>query len=119
MPHPAYPDPPSPTGPSESRREFEQPLAAVARFLGHSVAAALGFAGLAAISLLPIAAVRVLNAFGVDDLALRLHALEAMLEIVDLLLFTAVFLAGAIVFLAEVYIDGERRIIEAFKRRRT
>ena len=36
----------------------------------------------------------------------------------DIVLFLAVFLAGAAVFAAEVYVETESRTIEAFQRRK-
>jgi hypothetical protein len=47
-----------------------------------------------------------------------LHWLEVALFTMDMVLFLAVFLAGAAVFAAEVYVETESRIIEAFQRRK-
>jgi hypothetical protein len=99
--------------------EIGRALSPVARFLGHSLAAALGFAGLALLSLVPVGVVRGLHALGVADLVMWLHGLETMLFIVDVVLFVAVFLAGAIVFLAETYVDAQARIMVALQRRRS
>ena len=94
-------------------------MGAVARFLGHSAAAALGFVGLTAISLLPISALRLLHAIGFDQVSVSLHPLETVLQVTDATLFLAVFLTGAAVFCAEVFADAERRIIEILQRRRS
>jgi hypothetical protein len=105
---------------SELRRsDREKPLGAVARFLGHSAAAALGFVGLAVISLIPIATLRALRVLGIADLESRLNTLEVLLAALDLLLLLAVLLAGAAVFVTEIYVEAELHIISTFKRRRS
>jgi hypothetical protein len=103
----------------ERNTRADHPLGAVARFLGHSAAAALGFAGLTAISVVPKSMLRVLRDLGFDEVGISLHPLEAVLQIIDAMLFLAVFLTGAAVFIAEVLADAERRIIEILQRRRS
>jgi hypothetical protein len=119
MPDPTPPVPRTPKAAASAEALVEKPLGAVARFLGHSAAAAVGFVGLAIISLIPIAAVRALHAIGLADLESRLQSLEAVLGILDLVLLLAVLLAGAAVLVTEVYVEAERRIISTFKRRRS
>ena len=104
--------------PEPSRRPIsDHPLGAVARFLGHSAAAALAFAGLTLISLVPVVVLRGLHELGFGDLVSSLHPLETVLQLVDVVLFLAVFLTGAVLFVAEIVADAERRIIELLKRR--
>lgn len=98
--------------------ESEKALEPVARFLGHSLAAAVGFVGLALIALIPIGAIHLIKRWGDADLAGSLHWLEVALLTVDIVLFLAVFLAGAAVFAAEIYVETESRIIETLQRRK-
>jgi hypothetical protein len=109
-------EPPAPPG-NEGALAAHSASGAVARFLGHSAAAACGFVGLALIALAPLSVMRVLHGIGFGELATWLHPLEAVLQVVDVILFLAVFLAGAAVFATEVFVEAERRIIEALKRR--
>lgn len=100
------------------RREIEHSASPVARLLGHSLAAALGFVGIALISLIPVSVVSLLQRVGVGDLAAWLRGLEVVLVIADIGLFVAVFLAGIVVFLAEMYFETEARIIDTLTRRK-
>ena len=100
------------------RVEIEKSVSPVARLLGHSTAAALGFVGIALVSLLPVGVVRLIQMLGVADLADWLHLLEVVLLVADIALFLVVFLAGVVVFLAEVYFETEGRIINVLNRRK-
>lgn len=73
--------------------EFENVAGPVARLLGHSAAAALGFCGL-----------------GASEIALPLRALELTLLFADIGLFAVVFLSGVAVFAAETVSTATRRI---------
>lgn len=96
---------------STVQAEAKKALSPVGRFLGHSMAAAIGFAGLAAISLIPIVVIHLIESWGDSGLAGSLHWLEVALVTVDIALFMAVFLAGAAVFSAEVYVEAKERIM--------
>ena len=100
-----------------SAGEASKALGLVAQFLGHSLAAALGFAGLAVIALIPIGITQLIKAWGDPGLASSLHWLEITLFAVDIALFLVVFLAGAVIFAVEVYVDTRARIIEILGRR--
>jgi hypothetical protein len=100
------------------RSETEKALAPVARFLGHSFAAAIGFAGLALISLIPIGVIHAIKAWGDAELAGSLRWLELTLLTVDIGLFMTVFVAGAVIFAAEMYVETEARIMAVFHRRK-
>lgn len=100
---------------SHLTNEFVLAASPVARFLGHTLAVALGFLGLALISLIPIGAVRLLIWAGMDQLAGSLHLLESLLLTVDILLFGVVFLSGAAIFLAETLASTIRQIKHAWR----
>ena len=78
--------------------EFVQLARPVTRFLGHSLAAALGFCLLGLILLLPIAFLRLLTWLDFDDLAKALKPAESALLYFDLLLFGITFSIGALEF---------------------
>lgn len=90
-------------------------LSPVAKLLGHSLASALGFAGLAVISLVPLGVVHLLHAFGLEQLAVELHGLESFLLMLDIVLSGTVFLSGVVVFLAEILAEAKRQIVTAFQ----
>lgn len=92
-------------------------LSPVARLLGHSLAAALGFCGLGVVALLPIAATRLLLWLGFAELATPLRILEAGLLFADIFLFAVVFLPGISVFLVEAIVTAKRRICKALEQR--
>jgi hypothetical protein len=98
--------------------DLEKAMSPVSRFLGHSLAAALGFTALAVISLIPIGVVHLIEIWGEGKLAGSMRFVEITLLTVDIALFLAVFLLGAVTFLAEVYVETETRIIEIFNRRK-
>lgn len=56
------------------RDEFVMAASPATRLLGHSLAVSLGFCGLAAISMIPIGAMKVLIWLGIGHLAEPLHA---------------------------------------------
>lgn len=89
---------------------FDEVAAPLARLLGHSVAAAVGFCALAAISLIPIEIVRLLALLGFSGLARHLRVLEETLLFADVCLFAVIFLSGAAVFAAETIAATRRRI---------
>lgn len=95
--------------------EFLSAASPVARLLGHSLAVVIGFAGLALISLLPIAVVRLLIWIGMPQLAEPLHLLETLLLLVDIGLFGIVFLTGVVVFLVETLATTKRQIKAAWR----
>ncbi len=95
--------------------EFETSVSPVARLLGHSLAAAMGFCGLALISLIPVGVVRVLIWVGMESLAVPLHTLENLLLAADVALFAVVFLSGVIVFAAETLTSARHQIKRAWK----
>ena len=97
------------------KNEFEEAARPVARLLGHSLAAALGFVGIALISLIPISVLKLVLALGVDELASPLRILEVMLLVADMLLFTVVFLTGVVVFAAETLASAKSQISKAWK----
>lgn len=98
------------------QQDFVHAASPVTRFLGHSLAVALGFCGLAVISLIPIGVVKLLIRFGVDQLAGTLHGLETLLLVVDIGLFGIVFLSGAAVFLAETLATSLEQIKSAWRK---
>lgn len=97
------------------RDEFVMAASPVTRLLGHSLAVALGFCGLAAISMIPIGAMKVLIWLGIGHLAEPLHALETLLLVVDICLFGIVFLSGVAVFLVETLTATRRQVIMAWR----
>lgn len=98
------------------QQDFVHAASPVARFLGHSLAVALGFCGLAVISLIPIGVIKLLIRLGVDQLAGTLHGLETLLLVVDIGLFGIVFLSGAAVFLAETLATSLEQIKSAWRK---
>ncbi len=102
---------------SHLKDEFVSAASPVARFLGHSLAVAAGFFGLAMISLIPIGTVRLLIWGGMDQLAGQLHLLESLLLAVDIALFGVVFLSGVAVFLAETLASTIRQVKRAWRDR--
>lgn len=92
------------------KEEFVTAASPVTRLLGHSLAVALGFCGLAMISLIPIVAIKTLICLGIIQLVEPLHFLETLLLIVDILLFGVVFLSGVAVFVAETLATTIRQI---------
>ncbi len=101
---------------SHLQDEFVTAASPVSRFLGHSLAVAFGFCGLAIISLIPIGVVKLLIWLGMDQLAGTLHGLETLLLVVDIGLFGVVFLSGAAVFLAETLAASIRQIKAAWRK---
>lgn len=92
------------------KSELVASAAPVARFLGHSLAVAFGFVGLALISLIPLFALKVLVYCGLSNLASSLHDLENLLFVVDMGVFAVVFLAGVTVFLLDVFVSIRNEI---------
>lgn len=84
--------------------------ASVAKLLGHSLAVAIGFVGLAAISAIPMLALKALMWMGMEHLADSMHELETLLLTVDTAVFAVVFLAGVTVFLVEIVSETKREI---------
>ena len=84
----------------------------VVRFLGHSLAAVLGFCVLGLILTLPILFLHLLTWANFDDLAKELRPFEKGLFYIDLILFSLVFLIGAIEFVI-LEILAARRTIKA------
>lgn len=95
--------------------EFEDAAAPLARLLGHSVAAAFGFCGLAVISLVPIEVLKRLSVLGVPELLQPLQVLEETLLFADVCLFAVIFLSGIAVFAAETLAAAKRRIGAAMR----
>jgi len=87
-----------------------QAAAPLARLIGHSLAAAVGFCALAAISLIPIQVVKLLTLLGFSQIARPLRVLEQTLLFADICLFAITFVSGVAVFAAET-IDAARRRI--------
>lgn len=92
------------------RYEFEEIVFPLARLLGHSLAAAVGFCGLGAISLIPIFVIKLLIAIAVPELAHPLRALETALLLADIALFAVIFIGGVAVFAVETTGTAWRRI---------
>ena len=92
------------------KRAVEEAAAPLARLIGHSLAAAVGFCALAAISLIPIQAVKVLTLLGFSQIARPLHVLEQALLFADVCLFAVNFISGVAVFAAETVDAARRRI---------
>jgi hypothetical protein len=90
----------------------------VIRLLGHSLATAIGFCGLALISLIPIGVVKVLIWLGIRQLVELLHALETLLLVIDVGLFGVIFLTGVAVFVVEVLASTKRQINAAWRNSR-
>jgi len=97
------------------KEEFVTAASPVTRLLGHSLAVALGFCGLAIISLVPIGAIKALIWFGIVQLVEPLHALETLLLIVDIVLFAVVFMSGVAVFAAETLAATAKQIKTAWR----
>lgn len=72
--------------------------------------------GLAFIALIPIATIKVLAFFNVTTLVAVLHDLESLLVIVDLGVFAAVFLSGAMVFVLEVYVTTKKALKDVWSK---
>jgi ABC-type uncharacterized transport system permease subunit len=96
---------------------FARTLSPMARLLGHSLAAALGFCGLGLIALLPIAAIKFFLWLGFTELATPLRIVETGLLLADIFLFAVVFLSGLAVFSVEAIAAAKRRIEDAWKER--
>jgi hypothetical protein len=90
--------------------EFEDAAAPMARLLGRSVAAAIAFCALAAISLIPIMVLKMLFLIGISELVLPLRVVEQTLLFADACLFAVIFLSGVAVFAAETIGAAKRRI---------
>lgn len=90
-------------------------LSPVAKLMGHSLASALGFAGLALVSLVPIGVVHLLHAAGLEQLADKLHGLENFLLTLDIILSGTVFSTGVAVFLTEVLVETKRQVFAIFQ----
>ena len=95
------------------KKEFETAVSPVMRLLGHSMATAVGFAGLALISMVPLGVLQLLVHFGWTELAQSMHALESLLFFGDLGLFALVMLRGVVVFLVEVVVATKQDIKKA------
>lgn len=89
-----------------------------AQLVGHSLAAAIGFVLMALVGLIPIAALKLLELAGAEHLKDVMEKSEYVLLYTDAFLSGVVFLAGALLFLTEVYVSFERRIIATWKRRK-
>jgi hypothetical protein len=98
--------------------EFITAASPVMRLLGHSLATAIGFCGLALISLVPIGVVKALIWLGIGQLVELLHALETLLLVVDVGLFGVIFLAGVAVFVVETLVATKRQINAAWRNNR-
>lgn len=90
----------------------------VARLVGHSLAAAIGFALMALVALIPLGTLKLLEAAGVDTLKQWMEPGELVLLYADTALSGVVFLAGVLHFLLDLYVDFERRIIATWNRRK-
>lgn len=101
--------------PNQVKKEFISAASPVARLLGHSLAVALGFCGLAVISMIPVGIIKVLIWLGIESLIEPLHALEKFLLYVDVGLFSLVFSTGVIVFVVEVAASTKRQVIMAWR----
>jgi len=89
---------------------IEQTAAPLVRLVGHSLAAAVGFCALAAISLIPIQVVKMLMLLGFSQITRPLQILEQTLLFADVCLFAVIFLSGVAVFAAETIDAATRRI---------
>jgi hypothetical protein len=96
-------------------KEFETAASPIAWLIGHSLASAFGFCGLAVVSLIPIGVIRLLIFAGLDQLADPLHSLEMLLLLVDIALFGIVFLSGVVVFTVETIATTIRQAKKAWK----
>ena len=95
--------------------QLEDIAVPLAKLLGHSLAAAIGFVGLGAISLIPIAVLKILVALGIPELVQPLRALGIMLLLADIALFAVIFVFGAVVFAVDTISAAKRRIDAALK----
>jgi hypothetical protein len=95
--------------------EFVTAASPMMRLLGHSLATAIGFCGLALISLVPIGVVKMLIWLGIRQLVELLYALETLLLIVDVGLFSVIFLTGVAVFVVETLAATKRQINAAWR----
>ncbi|HJU23600.1 MAG TPA: hypothetical protein VJ891_13915 [Casimicrobiaceae bacterium] len=89
--------------------EYETAVA-LAELLGHSLAAAIGFCALVAISVIPILALRLLVFLGASELSMPLKFLEQLLLLADVSLFAVTFLSGLAAFTADTVAAARRRI---------
>lgn len=102
--------------------DFIKSASPISRLMGHSLASAFGFCGLAIISLIPLGIIRVLIYLGLDILAEPLHTLENLLFVVDMGVFAIVFLTGVLVFTIEIIantISSIRKILREFESENT
>jgi ABC-type uncharacterized transport system fused permease/ATPase subunit len=93
--------------------ELKEAAAPIVRLIGHMLAVALGFVVFAAVSMIPVAMVHVMVAFGFTDLAQLLHNMEKFILWVDICVFVVVFLSGVFVFLTEVWLSAKAQIQQA------
>jgi hypothetical protein len=95
--------------------ELEDAAAPLARLLGHSVAAAVGFCALAAISIIPLEVLRLLSQIGISELVQPLRVLEQTLLFADVCLFAVIFVSAIAVFAADTLGAARRRIQAALR----
>ena len=93
--------------------EFKEAAAPIVRLIGHVLAVAIGFAVFAAVSMIPVAMVHLMVAFGFTDLAQLLHNMEKVILLVDIALFGVVLLSGVFVFLTQVWFTAKAQIQQA------
>ncbi|RUP35716.1 MAG: hypothetical protein EKK45_00320 [Curvibacter sp.] len=107
---------PKPQEPAPFRHPVS-PFEPVSQFLGHSLAAAIGFVGLALISRIPVLILSLIAKWLGMELPPALHVVEELMFWADVILFTVVFASGVVIFLVEMYVETKIRIIEALQRR--
>jgi|CABS01.1.fsa_nt_gi predicted membrane channel-forming protein YqfA (hemolysin III family) len=78
--------------------------------VAHSIAAAVGFTGLAIASAIPLLVSHFLIMLGLSQLEEPLHILESVLLSADILLFLVVFLSGVAVYLVATVAHAVKEI---------
>ena len=77
--------------------EFGDAAAPLARLVGHSLSAAIGFCALAVISVVPIEMLKFPSLIGISERVQPLLILEQTLLFADVCLFAVIFLSGVAV----------------------
>ena len=98
-----------------ARQAFLESGSPIARFVGHSLAVALGFAALAVVLFIPVLIVRALVALGDDDLSKLFGSFERVTLYGEIAFFATTLLIGAIELLVTEVIWAYKRVARALR----
>jgi len=97
------------------KRTVAESAAPIARFVGHSLAVALGFVLLTFILLIPIGVVKALVYFGIRELSAVLELLEVGLLYGEIAFFVLTLIIGAIELLLVEIIGAMERVQKTWR----